>query len=361
MSVIYSQIEGGKSLSAPPRSGAEALVFDEIAGAREALQKAVDSWLPQDEIKIAVGSPKGSWAHVYYVSFHHKDYTTGSTDGIYPVFLLASDFTYYWLSVMISAASVGVSGRGGWSQRRGTMLKERARLSGTGLSAPSPWLLGPVALGQGGAFIHMREGQDQATSRAYECGTIISQRLESQRMPENLDRTLIEAFDFQRLVLETEARFAEVILPPLGPEETRERASAILLGKAAEESFANWCRQNRPEWGSPVDVTGRVGLGYDFHFPSAGLYAEVKGFKDDVSDIRVTETEWAAAENLGSAYMLCLVSKADVGNSANVQVIQNPFAALRTSARRRVVTQVEFGIRRQALIEALRTDADTAG
>src|SRR5207245_10608587 len=132
-------------------------------------------------------------------------------------------------------------------------------------------------------------------------------------------------------------------------------------GRAAEQAVSERFRKNRPELGSPVDVTGRVGLGYDFHFPSTGLYAEVKGFRDDVSDIRVTEIEWSAAETLGSAYLLCLVSKAETLNTAIVQVIPNPFGILRNAARRRVVTQVEFGIRRQALIEVLHTSANPGG
>ncbi len=120
VAALYPGISPGRPLTAPKaQKGTEADLFSEISGARNALRTATAAFPSPRPLVVATGEPKGAWAHVYYVSFHDPVSSRSPTEGFYPVFLLSTDQKIVWLSVALAAGSVGVSGRGGWSQKRG--------------------------------------------------------------------------------------------------------------------------------------------------------------------------------------------------------------------------------------------------
>ena len=149
MSELYGQLEtlpgkGGRNINKDliPHTLAE----NEILSQRQSLRDDISFLQRPRPIRVAAGNPKPGWAHVYYISFHDPQNSSGPTEGYYPVFLLSVDQKSCWLSVMLAAKSAGVSSTG-WSQSRGARLRENAKLLGRNLPDRDGWIKGPITLG----------------------------------------------------------------------------------------------------------------------------------------------------------------------------------------------------------------------
>ena len=342
---LYGMIEPGKNLTpVGARSPAETALLTEIAHAREALRNSVDALERQRRPSVATGEPKGSWAHVYYVSFHDPSNSHGPTEGFYPVFLASVDQQKCWIALIVAAASVGISGRGGWSKRRGAQLRKRADLLGRNLEEGDGWLKGPIDLGSNGTSLREDSGSARAAGRAYECCTVISKVFNMHAPPANLGDWLKQAFSFYDAVLTDESVYIETSMPRVSEAELHEQASAAVTGKAAEDYFMEWAPNSHPEWGAPVRRTDRVGLGYDIDFPQVGLKVEVKGCRGKIEDLRVTEREWKEAKKHGEDYLLAVVSNLGSGGEKLVSLIRDPYRLLCGVASRQVRLQVSYSI-----------------
>lgn len=112
---LYPDVTPGRNMTGPnTRSGSETLLWDEMLGSLRKLREYIAEISRPRSIKVNMGWPKPAWAHVYYLSFHDPANSNGPTQGFYPVFLMSTDQRICWLSVCLAAASVGISGRGGW-------------------------------------------------------------------------------------------------------------------------------------------------------------------------------------------------------------------------------------------------------
>lgn len=327
----------------------EAVLYDELVEGRRVIQAAISSSGIEGDIHVASGTPKGSWAHIYYVSFHDSISSTGPTNGLYPVFWMSVDQSTCWLSVCLAAASVGISGRGGWSKRRGRLLIERARFLGKKLPPGLGWERGPVPLGSAGSFLHTRADVELSGGKGYECGAIISKNFDPQYPPPDLDKWIRQAFEYSRSIFEGELQYIVGVAPKTEAREEYDQLASAITGKAAEDLFRKWAVETHPEWGRAVDRTDRVGLGYDFDFPDSLIHVEVKGARGSMEDIRLTDREWSAAEKHGKRYLLCLVTDIDSATGPQYSLIRDPYSAMGKDAIRCTRTQITYSIKRAVL------------
>jgi hypothetical protein len=347
---MYRGITPGSNLTQPDvRSDAEAMLLNEIGAAREEIRKLVHELALPTSIKVAFGAPKGAWAHIYYLSFHDPRNSGGPTEGFYPVFLLSADCKLCWLSVCLAAGSVGISGRGGWSKLRGEQLKVRARGLASSLPDYHDWKLGPIELGEDGRHLFTRSGSDRPSGRGYECGAIISKSFDPLNPPLDLAIWIQQAFAYFDSILSGEALYIQTVVPRTNVDEDRQQASAAITGAKAETLFETWAAFSHPEWGTIINLTTKVGYGYDFEFPESDLKIEVKGCRQQIEDIRLTENEWRVAEDHGDLYILCIVSFVDSPNGAQFTLIRNPFAALQKYAVQQARLQITYSVPRSAL------------
>jgi hypothetical protein len=339
IAALYPQISPGTTVNEYARlAGAEAALVREMQDAGAVFEDLAAELGRVRPLRVALGRPKGAWAHVYYVSLHDPINSSGPTEGFYPTFLLSVDSKVCWLSVLLAAASVGISGRGGWSGVRGAELRRRARFLGEHCKDLGGWVRGPIQLGPNRTFLHAAAGSDRPAGRAYECGAIISKAFPSHSPPEDLATWLGEAFAYFDAIIDVELKYLESAVPSLTDEEEREQANAIITGRKAEEFFRSWVTSEHPDWGAFADKTDTTGAGYDFAF--ADHVVEVKGFKGSVDDIRMTEKELAVAKERGPSYALALVSELD--GRTKVSLIWNPWVKIGKHALQSIRVQVSY-------------------
>ena len=102
------------------------------------------------------------------------------------------------------------------------------------------------------------------------------------------------------------------LIPKESNKEAHIRKNAAITGKKAEEKFKQHA-ENILGW-IVDDKTKEIGYGYDFECTDANgnkLYVEIKGCRENISDIRMTEKEWAVAEQKGDNYLLYIVWNLD--------------------------------------------------
>jgi hypothetical protein len=310
VATLYRNITPGENMrDSENRTEGESLLWNEMDRGTSHLREGVLELSRPRPIQVKIGWPKPAWAYVYYISFHDPANSRGPTEGFYPVFLMSTDQQVCWLSVCLAAASVGISGRGGWSNLRGDRLKHRASFLGTSLKEMDGWRKGPIKLGPSFSYLHQEKGTMHPTGRAYECGAIISKSFNPHNPPDNLSKWLATALQFYDEILSLESEYIATSLPTVSGDEWREQVNASIIGGKAESYFLEWCSSARAEWGAPVDKTNSTGLGYDFEFPQVRLYVEVKGFRTRIEDIRLTQKEWDRAKEKGDKFILCLISE----------------------------------------------------
>ena len=337
-------VPGRPLLSAEERSNAEELLLREMSEGLLAVKSAAGELLRPRLLLVSNGTPKGSWAHVYYVSFHDPINSHGPRQGFYPVFLMSTDHRKLWLVLMLAAASVGVTGRGGWSRKKGQRLQERASLLRGHLRDTFHWRSGPIPLGPADEFLHTKPKSIQAVGRAYECGVIIGRDYEIEALPRDLGSQLARLWGLFDQIHQTEMAYVDSVLPRLSDEEHRDQLNAAVTGRQAEAVAIEWLRTHRSQWGVPLSRTDRVGLGYDIEFRQAGIYVEVKGFVAGLGPIRVTQCEWNAASQLGNSYYLCVVTDLDGPQGPSVRLLQNPYEALRSRVAEQRRVQITYSI-----------------
>ncbi len=355
VAALYEGITPGALVTGQAaRPDEERELLTEMSEGRDKLRAAVANLGWPRPLTVSTGMPKGSWAHVYYVSLHDSTSSAGPTKGFYPVFLFSVDRRVCWLSVCLAAATVGVSGRGGWSQRRGEMLKSRATQLRHPLGDVPGWAPGPIGLGEDNAYLHHREGADRSSARAYECGAIIARHFRPSEFNIDLCSLTVEALRLTQKVRDAESPYLKALLPEVSAPEQVAQDNAAILGKRAEEYFLEWCRAERPGWGDASDRTDKVGLGFDVEFPDVGLVVEVKGFRGQIDSVRMTRQEWQVAGDKGRDYVLALVWDLEAGTKPRVDLLFNPHEALATEAQERRQIQVTFSLPATAVREAVR-------
>ncbi len=338
------------------RSPQESDLVGEIERARRLVAERVASLGRASEVKVKSGFPKPAWPHVYYLSFHDTRYTTSPTEGFYPVFLLSADHKRYWLSLLLAAASVGVSGRGGWSQERGVQLLDRAKFLGRNLSLLPGWTTGPIPLGHDSSYLHTTRGHTASAAKAYECGAIVSRAFPTNNVPSDLGDWLITCYRYFDRSIEGELQYLESSVPKQSDEEFEDQRNAAITGRLAELLFADWCKSPSNTWGPVVDRTDRVGLGFDFEFPSSGILVEVKGFQQELGPMRLTETEWRAAMHYGNRYLLCLVTHLSKPDQVRFDFVRDPHQALASYARPVRRMQLTYIVSGPKVLELVRRD-----
>lgn len=350
---LYDAIIPGTNIKASANRGtSESTLYNEMARGLEEIGLAVEDLGRPRPIAIKVALPKPAWAHVYYVSFHDPANSTKPTEGFYPVLLLSTDHRLCWLSVCLAAGSVDISGRGGWSQAKGQILTQRANLLGSTLKETNNWQKGPIELGPNRSYLYRDKNISFHTGRAYECGAIISAAIDPHDPPDNLAELLTQGFAFYDEILASESDYLESALPSISGTEWKEQINAAITGSKAESYLLEkWFQKFHPEWGTPIDKTGSVGLGYDFEFPEAELFVEVKGFRGEVDAIRMTSREWNKAKEEGSKFILCLVSKLD--KNPNVDLLYDPYRLLSIAAIKTTRLQTTYTISKRDLIAKL--------
>lgn len=117
---------------------------------------------------------------------------------------------------------------------------------------------------------------------------------------------------------------------PLTIEGNREvsiRTDATITGKKAEEIFIE-IYNNKELFPDAIRIKNETylhGKGYDFTIVDKDnnkIYAEVKGCKDDLQGVRMTENEWNVAENKGDKYYLVIIY--NISTNPKSKIIKNP-------------------------------------
>jgi hypothetical protein len=339
---LYRRITPGHNLSSPEeRPLYESDLLREIAEARERLRDEIATLHRPRTVIVKTGEPKGAWAHIYYISFHDPVNSTGPTEGFYPALLFSVDTAVCWLSVMLAAASVGISGRGGWSEKRGLELQRRATALGSSVHVKLGWIKGPIALGAGNTFLHQEKGNNRSAGRAYECGSVIAKKIDPNCSAAELNELLEQAFAYYDEIFNLESSYLEASLPHLTQRESVEQISAHITGARAEDYFKAWVVIHKPEWGELVDLTGNVGYGYDFAFSTSKIKVEVKGCRGDLQNIRFTEQEWSVAKSLSADYILAIVTHLD-SESPKVLLVPDPYNRLSEGVLRIPRVQITY-------------------
>lgn len=260
VSELYSQITPGQATSREDDSDADRELKRVLSSARGTLNEHASMLDRERPVKVAIGGNKGAWAHVYYVSFHDPVNSDSPREGFYPVFLMSVDQRQCYLALSLAAASVGISGRGGWSNKRGAQLRQRAEFLGRNLNEYDGWRKGPLFLGTAGGSLHAASGSDKSAARAYECCSIISKQFNPHDPPNDLTEWLKEAFSFFDEIYRDESEYFHVSIIHQTEKETHEQANAAITGEKAEKFFMEWAPDHHPEWGAPVSKTNKVGL-----------------------------------------------------------------------------------------------------
>jgi hypothetical protein len=254
--------------------------------------------------------------------------------------------------VCLAAATVGISGKGGWSKKRGAQLKERAANLASSLDVANGWTKGPIVLGEDGASMAEMTGSTRSAGRAYECGAIVSRPFSTNSIPPDLGEWLSAAFEFYDAILSNEDRYIRTIVPTPTDAEWNEWDNAGITGARAETFFLEWCLENLRDWGPPADKTRSVGLGYDVGFPQVDRMVEVKGFRGPVGSARLTQREWRRAKEAGDRYHLCLVYELDDEHGPRVSLIADPFGRLQGHVIETRRLQITYTASKAGLVSA---------
>lgn len=339
ISALHVGVSGGRPLSpSATRATHEEDLRREMMEGLASVRSAVPELGRQRPLRVACGAPKGAWAHVYYVSFHDPINSTSPQQGFYPVFLLSLDHKQLWLVLMLAAASVGVTGRGGWSKQRGRRLASRAALLRSQAADTNGWVTGPIALGPNDAPVREQEGNLLSVARAYEAGVVVGRKFSVASLPTDLAEQLIEVFRLFDEIYAAETTYVDSAVPPMSDGEWVDQLNAAITGQRAEQVAIAWLIGSCVDWGTPVVRTDRVGLGYDIEFPEVGAYVDVKGFTGALGPARMTRREWEVAAAKGDNYYLCIVTGLDLKSGPEVQLLRNPYRTIgrRASEHRRL-------------------------
>lgn len=120
-------------------------------------------------------------------------------------------------------------------------------------------------------------------------------------------------------------------------------------GKAAEEFFIQYYRQNKyPFEGQLIDCR-EIGVGYDFEIKSEkeSVFIEVKGLSASTGGVLFTNKEWLTAIDMGPKYFLCLISNLD--EDTQINFINNPSKHLAPKRNIRPTIQINWSITQKQL------------
>ena len=135
-------------------------------------------------------------------------------------------------------------------------------------------------------------------------------------------------------------------------ESSREvsiRTNAAITGNKAEAIFKDRYLQIFPDSIEIKDNTDLHGKGYDFSIKDKDgnkKFIEVKGCKEDLQAIRMTENEWNVANNLGEKYYLVIIYNISK-NNPQWKTIPNP---CKLNAEKKPTISVTYHINREQII-----------
>ena len=82
-------------------------------------------------------------------------------------------------------------------------------------------------------------------------------------------------------------------------------------------------------------MTHLIGLGYDFKSIEDEIFFEIKGFKGDFGDFRLTSKEWEVAKQKKDKYILVLISNVFDKNHSS-KAIRNPYEKYKNQIERKI-------------------------
>jgi len=111
------------------------------------------------------------------------------------------------------------------------------------------------------------------------------------------------------------------------------KSNAAITGNKAEEIFES---EISLEMGYSVkNMTHLIGLGYDFKSIEEEIFFEIKGFKGDFGDFRLTSKEWEVAKQKKDKYILVLISNVFDKNHSS-KAIRNPYEKYKNQIERKI-------------------------
>tara|TARA_B100000427_G_scaffold257056_1_gene220810 strand:+ start:1313 stop:2740 length:1428 start_codon:yes stop_codon:yes gene_type:complete len=142
---------------------------------------------------------------------------------------------------------------------------------------------------------------------------------------DNIDNFIEQSFSFSS---EKTVKDLSEFTVPVVKENSREvsvRTNAAITGNKAEEIFKEKFKSIFTDAIKLEDTTDLHGKGYDFTIVQNNnkkIFIEIKGCKDDLQGIRMTENEWNVAKKYGDSYYLVIIY--NISTDPKSQAIQNP-------------------------------------
>lgn len=177
-------------------------------------------------------------------------------------------------------------------------------------------------------------------SEFYELGSVVSKCYKSDKIPsdDELIEDLLIAIGLYR---ELEGQIGKSVMDisgisskpsdrnkvSLAEKEHHISKKASITGDLAEKIFKE--HSNKYFDFEIKDLTDHVNYGYDFCSLDNKYCIEVKGFKKDFNNFRMTSREWITAREKQDNYFLVLVKNLDNDfNTDDIVVIKNPYKSL---------------------------------
>ena len=132
-------------------------------------------------------------------------------------------------------------------------------------------------------------------------------------------------------------------------DEFDEREQVLLTramtGALAESHFIKWFENGESFFTGPLQDCRLLQCGYDFQAMHAGVpaYVEVKGLRQNVGGVLMTDKEWMTSTQLGELYFIVLIRSVELSLPA-IEVFRNPAATLSPNQNVTTVIQVSWTI-----------------
>ena len=133
-------------------------------------------------------------------------------------------------------------------------------------------------------------------------------------------------------------------------KEIHIRKNAAITGNKAEGLFKESAKE---KLGLTIikDLTDEYGYGYDFLCQDENkkeCYVEIKGCKESIGSIRMTQNEWNVAREKNDQYLLVIVSH--IYNNPEFKKYVNPFRLFEKQIEMKEITSVTMHINKEDLI-----------
>lgn len=142
-------------------------------------------------------------------------------------------------------------------------------------------------------------------------------------------------------------------IPEESEKEIHIRKNAAITGKEAEDEFESWAKNQG--W-SVVNKSDSHGIGYDFECitnEDEKIFVEVKGCRENIDSIRMTEREWQVAKQKGEHYRLIIISNLNYDEIV-INEFSNPYKQFNGKISEPQITlSITYHLNKKHLIETL--------